>query len=111
MPCTLVVRDGAHLVLDLHNAFTTARNTGVDVDAYVAGMPLERVIELHVSGGAESDPRWLRSGRVLRLDSHDTPVPDEVAALWKDVPHTMIAADLSRRAAVRTLRQRRLCGP
>ncbi len=73
--------ENAHLVLDLHNAFTTARNTGVDVDEYLARMPLERVIEVHVSGGAESDPRWLRSGRVMRLDSHDHDVPEEVWAL------------------------------
>lgn len=48
-------------------------------------LPLERVIEVHLSGGAESDPRWLASGRVLRLDSHDAAVPEEVWRLFERV--------------------------
>jgi len=41
--------------------------------------PLER--------GSESDPDWLPSGRVLRLDSHDGPVPGPVwAAFGRALP-------------------------
>lgn len=72
---------GMHLVLDLHNAWTTALNAGLDVHEYLASMPFERVIELHISGGAWSDPTWLRSRRELRLDSHDGAVPEEVWSL------------------------------
>ncbi len=68
----------AHLLLDLHNVHTMATNAGFDPRAYVDSLPLERVIEMHVSGGSCSDARWLRSGRVLRLDSHDHPVPEPV---------------------------------
>lgn len=69
-----------HLLLDLHNVFTTALNAGFDPERYLARLPLERVIEVHVSGGAHSEAEWLPSRRVLRLDSHDAAVPEEV---WK----------------------------
>lgn len=74
-----------HLLLDLHNAWTNARNHGFEPWDYLARLPLERVIELHLSGGAESDPAWLPSGAVLRLDSHDAAVPEEVWALAERV--------------------------
>ena len=41
-------------------------------------LDLAKVIEIHVSGGGESSPAWLPSGRVLRLDSHDGAVPELV---------------------------------
>lgn len=74
-----------HLLLDLHNVFTTAQNAGFDPRDYLARLPLERVIEVHVSGGAHSEPGWLPSQRVLRLDSHDAAVPEEVWKLLEDV--------------------------
>jgi uncharacterized protein (UPF0276 family) len=74
-----------HLLLDLHNVFTTAVNAGFEPERYLAALPLERVIELHVSGGADSDPAWLPDGRTLRLDSHDHGVPEEVWALAESV--------------------------
>ena len=42
--------------------------------------PLDQVVELHISGGSMSDPAWLPAKRQLRLDSHDTAVPEPV---WK----------------------------
>lgn len=74
-----------HLLLDLHNVHTMALNLGFDAAAYVDRLPLDRVIEVHVSGGAESNPGWLPSGRTLRLDSHDHAVPDEVWRLLERV--------------------------
>jgi len=70
-----------HLLLDLHNVHTMALNLGFDAAAYVGRLPLDRVIELHLSGGAESNPGWLPSGRTLRLDSHDAAVPEAVWSL------------------------------
>src|SRR5690606_2658905 len=67
-----------HLLLDLHNLWTNALNLGFDAREYLALLSLDRVIEIHVSGGAESEPAWLPSGNVLRLDSHDHAVPEEV---------------------------------
>jgi uncharacterized protein (UPF0276 family) len=73
------------LVFDVHNVWTQAHNLGLDVMALIDSYRLERVRELHVSGG-----RWLPTriapdkGRV-RLDSHDGPVPEAVLALIPSV--------------------------
>ncbi|MCA8952656.1 MAG: DUF692 family protein [Planctomycetes bacterium] len=71
-------RADAFLVLDLHNAFAFCRNLGVELDAFLERVPWQRVLEIHLSGGNESDPDWLASRRVLRLDSHDGAVPETV---------------------------------
>jgi uncharacterized protein len=71
----------ARIVLDLHNVWTQCRNLGVDADAWVDRLDLDRVIEVHVSGGGDSDPAWLASRRAFRLDSHDHTVPEEVWSL------------------------------
>ena len=69
---------GMHLVLDLHNVHTMARNLGGDPDGYLAAIDPRHVIEIHISGGNESQPGWLPGGRTVRLDSHDSAVPEEV---------------------------------
>jgi hypothetical protein len=74
-----------HLLLDLHNLYTNALNAGFEAREYLARLPLERVIEVHLSGGADSDPAWLASGRTLRLDSHDHAIPEEVWSLFEEV--------------------------
>ncbi len=74
-----------HLLLDLHNVYTTALNAGFDARRYIDALDLSRVIEIHVSGGAWSEPGWLPSGKVLRLDSHDKEVPEEVWSLLDSV--------------------------
>ncbi len=79
--CTRAPR--THLLLDLHNVHTMAENFGFDPDDYLARLPLERVIELHLSGGRSSDGAWLPGGRVMRLDSHDDAVPERVWSLYE----------------------------
>ncbi|CAN90298.1 hypothetical protein sce0141 [Sorangium cellulosum So ce56] len=74
-----------HLLLDLHNVHTMAENFGFDPAEYVARLDLARVIEIHLSGGGPSDPGWLPSGRVLRLDGHDDAVPEPVWRLLDEV--------------------------
>ena len=69
---------GMHMVLDLHNVHTMARNLGGDPDAYLAAIDPRHVIEIHLSGGNESQPGWLPGGRTVRLDSHDSAVPEDV---------------------------------
>ena len=76
---------GMHLVLDLHNVFTMAQNVGFDPADYIAALDLSRVIEIHLSGGADSNPAWLPGGAVLRLDSHCSAVPDAVWDLFERV--------------------------
>lgn len=74
-----------HLLLDLHNLYTMSLDHGFDADDYLARLDLGAVIELHVSGGADSDPAWLPGGETLRLDSHDDAVPDAVFELLERV--------------------------
>ncbi len=77
--------EGLVLLLDLHNLYTMAQNFGFSEAEYIEQLPLERVIEIHVSGGSMSDPAWLPEGRQLRLDSHDGRVPEPVWQLLEDV--------------------------
>ena len=77
--------EGHHLLLDLHNLVVTASNVGFDAHAWLDALDLSRVIEIHVAGGDDSDPAWLASGRVFRLDSHANAVPEEVWRLLEDV--------------------------
>ncbi|MFT3772335.1 MAG: DUF692 family protein [Minicystis sp.] len=74
-----------HLLLDVHNLYTMAQNFGFDPGAYVDRLDLDRVIEIHLSGGSESDPAWLPSGRVMRLDAHDSAIPEPVWQIFEAV--------------------------
>ena len=74
------------LLLDLHNVHTQCRNFGLNPLEYLDRIALEHVIEIHLSGGSESDPRWLSSRRVFRLDTHDHAVPEEV---WRLLAHAL----------------------
>ena len=73
------------MLLDLHNVHCQAVNLGIDPEDYVDRLDLDRVVELHVSGGRESEASWLPSRRVFRLDSHDGPVPEVVWSLLERV--------------------------
>ncbi|HLL00362.1 MAG TPA: DUF692 family protein [Myxococcaceae bacterium] len=74
---------GGFLVLDVHNVWTQAINTGLPPELLLESYPLERVRELHVSGGSWG--RALRAGdsRPVRLDSHDGPLLPPVLALLR----------------------------
>lgn len=76
---------GTHLLLDLHNVYTMSVNFGFDPQAYIDRLDLDRVIEIHLSGGSLSDGSWLPSERVFRLDSHDGAVPEDVWKLYERV--------------------------
>ena len=65
------------LVLDLHNLYCQAVNFDRAPDELMMSYPLQRVRELHVSGGSWSEHR----GRRIRRDTHDDGVPEEVLAM------------------------------
>jgi|SRR4051812_48297853 len=64
----------ARLLLDVNNVYVNARNHDFDPRAFIAGLPLERVVEIHVAGH-----RTLESG--LLLDTHGQAIADPVLAL------------------------------
>ena len=74
--------DDGRLLLDLHNLVCNADNLGFDARDWLARAPLDRVVEIHVSGGGPVDEPWTHG---LRLDGHDTAVPEIVWDLLLEV--------------------------
>jgi uncharacterized protein (UPF0276 family) len=58
------------ILLDLHNAWTNARNGRQPLDAFLDELPLDRVVELHLAGGESLDGYW--------LDAHSGLTPPEL---------------------------------
>lgn len=57
------------LLLDLHNVHANSSNFGFDADAFLNGIPLDRVKTIHLAGGR------LWQGRLLDDHLHDVPPP------------------------------------
>ena len=68
---------GCHLLLDVNNIYVSATNHGFDPRAYLAGIPVDRVRQIHLAGHSAG-----RDG--LLIDTHDAPVPDPVWLLFAD---------------------------
>ena len=69
-------RTGCFLLLDVNNVYVSATNHGFDPSAYLAGVPAERVRQIHLAGHSDN-------GRGLLIDTHDHPVPDPVWLLYQ----------------------------
>jgi uncharacterized protein (UPF0276 family) len=67
----LVEKAQTHLLLDLHNIYSNAQNfAGYDAWTFLRTIPLDRVIEIHLAGGQQSEG-WYH-------DFHSNPVPEPV---------------------------------
>lgn len=73
----LCARTGCYLLLDLNNIHVSAANHGYDPYTYIAGVPLDRVRQIHLAGPSEGDG--------ILIDTHDHDVPAAVWALYEDV--------------------------
>ncbi|WP_158915614.1 DUF692 domain-containing protein [Caulobacter sp. S45] len=71
----MCARTGCYLLLDINNIYVSGTNHGFSPEAYIAGVPAERVRQVHLAGHS--------AGRGLLIDTHDTPVPDPVWALYE----------------------------
>lgn len=70
-------RADVDLLLDLSHFLITALNTGFDPEAEIERLPLERVVEIHISGlNRQSGIVW---------DDHATPAPPQAFALLECV--------------------------
>jgi uncharacterized protein (UPF0276 family) len=69
---------GCFLLLDLHNIYCNSVNHGVDPFAVIDRAPLDRVVEIHVAGGASRDGFW--------MDGHNSRVPEPV---WELLEYTL----------------------
>lgn len=64
------------ILLDVNNVFVSAHNHGFDPRDYLAGIPAERVGQIHLAGHSEVG--------ALRLDTHDHEVPEPVWSLYQE---------------------------
>jgi uncharacterized protein (UPF0276 family) len=68
------------LILDLHNLYCQLHNFSVAYDELIQLYPLDRVREIHISGGSWEDSTLIPDKKIRR-DTHDESVPDEVFQL------------------------------
>ena len=78
----LVESVNGFIILDLHNLYCQMHNFGIDFNDIIALYPVEKVREIHISGGSW-DERKTSKGEKIRRDTHDDCVPEEVFQLLK----------------------------
>lgn len=72
------------LILDLHNIYCQLHNFDLSFDKLLETYPLDRVREMHISGGSW-EPVSSNPEQQIRRDTHDERVPDEVFNLLTEV--------------------------
>jgi uncharacterized protein (UPF0276 family) len=77
----LTAETGCGLLLDVNNVYVSAKNHGFDAEEYMAGIPYDHVVQLHVAGHTDMGTHI--------VDTHIGPVIDPV---WE------LAAEAHRRA-------------
>jgi uncharacterized protein (UPF0276 family) len=73
----VVTRADAWILLDVNNVIVSAKNFGFDPRAYIDGVPMQRVIQLHLANHTDMGH--------YKFDSHRGAVPDEVWSLFEYV--------------------------
>ena len=74
----LTRRTGCWLIFDVNNVYVSAFNHGFDAEAFVDGIPADRVIQLHLAGHEQHINAI--------IDTHDHDVP---AAVWDLYRHAI----------------------
>ncbi len=72
------------IILDLHNFYCQLHNFSLDAETLIRLYPLDRVREIHISGGSW-DQTSLEPQRVIRRDTHDDAVPEAVFNLLQQI--------------------------
>ena len=94
------IADGADcgILLDLHNVWTNERNGRQSVDDFIAALPLERVWEVHLAGGFETNGYYLDAHvgpidpRLLELAARIVPrLPRLRALIYEAIPISLAA--------------------
>jgi uncharacterized protein (UPF0276 family) len=70
-------RTGCELLLDVNNIYVSAANHGFSTQDFIAGIPFERVRQIHLAGHSQ--------GENLLIDTHDSPVSEGVWRLYAQV--------------------------
>ncbi len=73
------VADGADcgVLLDIHNLITNERNGRQSAREFIASLPKDRIVEIHVAGGFEKDDYW--------LDAHSGPSDEQAVSLCREI--------------------------
>lgn len=66
----VVELSGAGILLDVNNVYVSAKNHGFDPETYLAALPMERVVQLHIAGHTDYGTH--------AIDTHVGPVPEPV---------------------------------
>lgn len=72
-------RTGCFLLLDVNNIYVASRNHGFCARDYLAGLPLDRVRQIHLAGHDPATPE-----RPVIIDTHDRAVVDPVWDLYAE---------------------------
>ncbi|WP_149242107.1 DUF692 family multinuclear iron-containing protein [Dyadobacter sp. 32] len=80
----LILPTNGFIILDLHNLYCQLHNFNIADDTLLNLYPLDRVREIHISGGSWVDHDPAPKGRIRR-DTHDDAVPEEVFHLLRKV--------------------------
>jgi uncharacterized protein (UPF0276 family) len=72
------------IILDLHNLYCQLNNFDIAFDELIALYPLDKVREIHISGGSWEDS-YIIPGRKVRRDTHDDSMPPDVFRLLEIV--------------------------
>lgn len=73
------------LILDLHNIYCQACNFEVDMQEIIQSYPLDKVKEIHLSGGSWQESIYGKKS--IRRDTHDDDIPDEI---WAVLPSVLL---------------------
>jgi uncharacterized protein len=68
-------RSDCGILLDVNNVYVSAMNHGFDPISYLAGVPADRIGQIHLAGHSDHGTHL--------LDTHDAPVCGEVWALYR----------------------------
>jgi uncharacterized protein len=68
------------IILDLHNLYCQIHNFSISFDEIIGLYPLDKVREIHISGGSWEDSAT-DIERKIRRDTHDNATPEEVFQL------------------------------
>ena len=68
-------RSGCRLLLDVNNVVVSARNHGFDPEHFLAGLPSDRIWQIHLAGHTDYGH--------YAIDTHDHAVPPPVWALYE----------------------------
>ena len=80
----LILPANGFIILDLHNLYCQLHNFNISDDTLLNLYPLDRVREIHISGGSWVDHDAAPKSRIRR-DTHDDAVPEEVFHLLRKV--------------------------